>query len=195
MRLLKVVWHICKPLWRVLQEIGNCNVKLQFMMADYETNCSTATFDWQIFPKASVQMLLAKKLWVPFLFLISKLKGFEFLNFHSILLMSDATCRRNFIEIWGPFHRTRHQWQLVIQWLIPWQQCFMPNQNPECHFTCQWMTRLLLMTSSMKWAPGVLANASDYLQYFVLWNSRDVLKWGELWWCSAFRNPYKSLCK
>ena len=35
---------------------------------------------------------------------ISKLKGFEkleFWNSHNILLMSEATCRRNFMEIWG----------------------------------------------------------------------------------------------
>ena len=41
---------------------------------------------------------------------------------------------------WGPFHRTCHQWKLVIHWLLPWQQCFIANQNQECHFTCQWMT-------------------------------------------------------
>ena len=40
----------------------------------------------------------------------------------------------------GPFHRTCHQWQLVIHWLLPWQQCFLANQNQECHFICQWMT-------------------------------------------------------
>ena len=40
----------------------------------------------------------------------------------------------------GPFHRTCHQWQLVIHWLLPWQQCFIANQDQECHFTCHWMT-------------------------------------------------------
>ena len=24
----------------------------------------------------------------------------------------------------GPFHRTCHQWQLAIQWLLPWPQCW-----------------------------------------------------------------------
>ena len=43
-------------------------------------------------------------------------------------------------EFRGVFHRTCHQWQLVIHWLLPWQQCFIANQNQECHFTCQWMT-------------------------------------------------------
>ena len=28
-------------------------------------------------------------------------------------------------DIKGPFHRTCHQWQLVIHWLLPWQQCFI----------------------------------------------------------------------
>ena len=37
-----------------------------------------------------------------FLVLISKLKGFEFLPFHSIILMSEVTCRRSFKEIWSP---------------------------------------------------------------------------------------------
>ena len=36
-------------------------------------------------------------------------------------------------EFWTPFHRTSIQWQL------PWQQCFIATQNPECHFTCHWM--------------------------------------------------------
>ena len=38
-----------------------------------------------------------EKIRVAFLLLISKLKGVEFLNFSSILLMSEATCRRNFM--------------------------------------------------------------------------------------------------
>ena len=38
----------------------------------------------------------------------------------------------------GVFHRTCHQWQLVIHWLLPWQQCFIANQNQECHFICRW---------------------------------------------------------
>ena len=37
------------------------------------------------------------------------------------------------------FHRTCHQWQLAIQWQLPWQQCFIANKNPECHFICHWM--------------------------------------------------------
>ena len=36
----------------------------------------------------------------------------------------------------GAFHRTCHHWQFVIHWLLPWQQCFIANQNQECHFTC-----------------------------------------------------------
>ena len=38
-------------------------------------------------------------------FLFSKLKGFEFYNFQSILLMSEATC---FMEIRAPLHKTYH---------------------------------------------------------------------------------------
>ena len=48
--------------------------------------------------------------------------------------------RTQSFELLGVFHRTCHQWQRVIHWLLPWQQYFIANQNPECHFTCQWMT-------------------------------------------------------
>ena len=33
-----------------------------------------------------------------------------------------------------------HFIELVIHWLLPWQQCFIANQNQECHFICHWMT-------------------------------------------------------
>ena len=35
------------------------------------------------------------------LFRISNLQAFESENFHCIFLMSEATCRRNFMEIWS----------------------------------------------------------------------------------------------
>ena len=38
------------------------------------------------------------------------------------------------MQYWAPFHRTFHQWQFVIHWLLPWQQCFIANKNQECHF-------------------------------------------------------------
>ena len=58
---------------------------------------------------------------------------FFYFFFYSVLLLEVWL-------FWGPFHRTCHQWQLVIHWLLPWQQCFIANQNQECHFICQWMT-------------------------------------------------------
>ena len=42
-----------------------------------------------------------KKIWVTFVFVISKLAGVEFFNFQSVLLMSDAICRRNLMETWS----------------------------------------------------------------------------------------------
>ena len=37
--------------------------------------------------------------------------------------------------------------------LLPWQQCFIANQNLDCHFTCHWNGKLPLITSSMKRGP------------------------------------------
>ena len=54
----------------------------------------------------------------------------------------------------GVFHRTCHQWQLVIHWLLPWQQCFIANQNQECHFTCQWMTYCQWWQVLLKYPPN-----------------------------------------
>ena len=67
---------------------------------------------------------------------------------------------------WALFHRTCHQWQLVIRWLLPWQQCFIANQNPECHFTCHWMA------SSNRWQ--ILWNGAQISMNFLLQKAFDM---------------------
>ena len=53
------------------------------------------------------------------------------------------------------------QWQLAIQWLLLWQQCFIANQNPECYFTCHWIASYHWTTTSMKWGPDFSTMTDD----------------------------------
>ena len=68
------------------------------------------------------------------------------------------------MKIRGAFHRTGHHWQFVIHRLLPWQQCFIANQNQECHFTCQWMTNCQWW--QVLWnAPRVLGLIQSYITF------------------------------
>ena len=51
-------------------------------------------------------------------------------NCYDELQITRQPFRTTFLHIMmATSDRTCHQWQLVIHWLLPWQQCFIANQN------------------------------------------------------------------